>query len=186
MRSIGGSFLPGSEPRIIISGAAVIHTDEAWGLEVKNLKPETMRTLIKMARDIYPHDRLADRFYAVAMKSYDVKAGTDPQTRTTVEQGVAQLDALARKQHGVAYADVGWEADRVALLRQIERDEFFQNVRGGLSRVPLQPEGGVADVRLRGRIGFEGRLHQARFRRHRLAVGRAEKRGGIPWTQNST
>ena len=31
---------------LIISGAAVIHTDEAWGLEVKNLKPETMRAAI--------------------------------------------------------------------------------------------------------------------------------------------
>ena len=139
---------------LIISGAAVIHTEEAWGLEVKNLKPETMRTLIKTARDIYPHDRLADRFYAVAMKSYDVKAGTDPQTKTTVEQGVAQLDALARKQHGVAYVDVGWEADRVALLR------------------------------LRGRIGLEGRLHQTRFRRHRLAIG-ADKTRAIPWTRNT-
>jgi hypothetical protein len=117
---------------LIISGAAVIHMDEAWGLEVKNLQPETMRTLIKTARDIYPHDRLADRFYAVAMKSYDVKAGTDPQTKTTVEQGIAQLDALARNRHGIAYVDVGWEADRVALLRQMEREPFFQNVRSGL------------------------------------------------------
>ena len=117
---------------LIISGAAVIHTDEAWGLEVKNLQPETMRTLIKMARDIYPHDRLADRFYAVAMKSYEVKAGTDPQNKTTVEQGVAQLDALARKQHGVAYADIGWEADRAALLRQMQGEPFFQNVRSGM------------------------------------------------------
>jgi hypothetical protein len=117
---------------LIISGTAVIHTNEAWGVEVKNLKPETMRTLIKMARDIYPHDRVADRFYAIAMKSYDAKAGTDPQTKTTVEQGVAQLDALARKQHGVAYAEVGWEADRVALLRQMQGEPFFQNVRGGL------------------------------------------------------
>jgi hypothetical protein len=117
---------------LIISGTAVIHTNEAWGVEVKNLKPETMRTLIKMARDIYPHDRVADRFYAIAMKSYDAKAGSDPQTKTTVEQGVAQLDALARKQHGVAYIDVGWEAERVALLRQMQGEAFFQNVRGGL------------------------------------------------------
>src|SRR4030095_15392951 len=113
---------------IIISGTAVIHTDEAWGLDVKNLKPETMRTLIKTARDIYPHDRLADRFYAVAMKSYDVKAGTDPRDKTRVERGVAVLGAPARKQRGVAYVDVGWEADRVALLRQMEREPFFQNV----------------------------------------------------------
>src|SRR5215475_7992964 len=111
---------------LIISGAAVIHPDEAWGLEVKNLQPETMRTLIKVARDIYPHDRLADRFYAVAMKSYDVKSGTDPQIKTMIEQGVARLDELARKQHGAAYVDVGWESERVALLRQIEGEPFFQ------------------------------------------------------------
>ena len=117
---------------LIISGAAVIHVDEAWGLEVKNLKPEAMRTLIKMARDIYPHDRVADRFYAVAMKSYDVKSGTDPQTKTMVEQGVARLDELARKEHGVAYVDVGWESNRVALLRQMEGEPFFQSVRSGL------------------------------------------------------
>ena len=81
---------------IIISGAAVIHTGEAWGLEVKNLKPETMRTLIKTARDIYPHDRLADRFYAVAMKSYDVKAGTDPQTKGPVNCSWTGLDSAVR------------------------------------------------------------------------------------------
>src|SRR6266853_3533362 len=105
---------------LIISGAAVIHTNEAWGLEVKNLKPETMRTLIKTARDIYPHDRLADRFYAVAMKSYDEKAGSDAATRAMLETGGSTLDELARKKHGVAYADVDWEAERVALLHLIE------------------------------------------------------------------
>ncbi len=35
---------------LVISGAAVMHPGEAWGLEVKNLKPETMRTLIKTRR----------------------------------------------------------------------------------------------------------------------------------------
>jgi hypothetical protein len=126
-------FLTGiSTAALVISGAAVIHTNEAWGLEVKNLQPEAMRTLIKMARDIYPHDRVADRFYAVAMKSYDVKAGTDPQIKTMVEQGVGRLDELARKQYGLAYNDVGWESERAALLRQIETEPFFQNVRSGL------------------------------------------------------
>ena len=124
-------FLAGSAA-LVISGAALIHTGEAWGLEVKNLKPETMRTLIKMARDIYPHDRLADRFYAVAMKSYDDKAGSDPATKMLVETNIAGLDELARRAHGVPYADVGWEAERVALLRHIERGDFFQAVRGGL------------------------------------------------------
>ena len=123
-------FLAGSAA-LVISGAALIHTGEAWGLEVKNLKPETMRTLIKMARDIYPHDRLADRFYAIAMKSYDDKA-SDPKVRSLIETYVVDLDDMARRRHGVPYADVGWEGQRVALLRRTERDEFFQTARGGL------------------------------------------------------
>jgi hypothetical protein len=125
-------FLAGVSTALIISGAALIHPAEAWGLEVKNLTPETMRTLIKMARDIYPHDRLADRFYAVAMKGYDEKAGSDAATKAMLETGVSTLDELARKKHGVAYADVDWEAERVALLHLIENDKFFQTVRGGL------------------------------------------------------
>jgi hypothetical protein len=49
-----------------------------------------------------------------------------------IEKGVATLDDLARGKHGTGYADVGWEAERVALLRQIETSPFFQTVRGGL------------------------------------------------------
>ena len=37
-----------------------------------------MKTLILVARDIYPHDKVPDRFYAVAMKSYDDKAAGNP------------------------------------------------------------------------------------------------------------
>ena len=34
----------------------------------RTLKPEAMRTLIKMARDIFPHDRIADKFYAARLQ----------------------------------------------------------------------------------------------------------------------
>ena len=37
-----------------------------------------MKTLIQMSRDIYPHDRIPDRFYAIAAKPFDEKL---PQTR---------------------------------------------------------------------------------------------------------
>jgi hypothetical protein len=117
---------------LVISGAAVMHPGEAWGLEVKNLKPETMRTLIKVARDIYPHDRVADRFYAVAVKGYDEKAGSDAATKQLVETGVAAIDDLAQKKHGVPYAAVGWEAERVKLLRQVEDGALFQKLKGDM------------------------------------------------------
>lgn len=122
----------GAAGALMVSGAAVLNPREAWGLEVTALKPETMRTLIVMARDVYPHDRVPDRFYAVAMKPYETDAANDPALKALVEEGVVTLDTLAKANYGVAYADVGWEDQRVALLREIEDSAFFQKVRGGL------------------------------------------------------
>jgi len=116
----------------MISAGAIINPLEAWGLEMKALKPETMQTLIQMARDIYPHDRIADRFYAVALKEYDTKSASDAALKSLVEEGIAKLDQLAKERHGTRYVDVGWESERVAILREIEKDPFFQKVRGGL------------------------------------------------------
>ena len=128
------SFLGGvaGATAIFVSGSAIIHPIEAWGLEAAALKPESMLTLVKMARDVYPHDRLADRFYALAVKDYDGKAAKDGKVKTMLEDGIAGLDAAAKKKHGVNYAAVGWEIERVKLLTAIEGSAFFQTVRGGL------------------------------------------------------
>ncbi len=104
----------------------------AWALSVEHLQPETMQTLVQLARDIYPHDRLADKYYAGAVEGYDEQAGDDADLKALIEDGVAALDALAGAQHGTRYVGIGWESDRVALLRQIEGGAFFQKVRGGL------------------------------------------------------
>ena len=50
---------------LLVGASWVTGRSAAWALEVTALKPGTMATLVQMARDIYPHDRLADRFYAL-------------------------------------------------------------------------------------------------------------------------
>jgi hypothetical protein len=117
---------------LVLTASAVIHPLEAWGLETKGLAPETIYTLIQAARDIYPHDKVPDRFYAVAVKDYDTKSATDPKIKSLIEDGVARLNAAAKSAHGTSYVEVGWEEDRVAILRQIEATPFFQTLRGGL------------------------------------------------------
>ena len=117
---------------ILVSGGAILCPREAWGYETKALAPDTMRSLIRVSRDIYPHDRLADRFYALAMKAQDEKAAADAALKELYEAGMAKLDKLAKAKHDAPYAEVGWEADRVRLLHEIEADPFFQAVRGGL------------------------------------------------------
>ena len=117
---------------ITISGASLINPGEAWGMEVKNLNPASMRTLIQMARDIYPHDSFGDRIYALALKGHDDASGKDAALKALLEDGVALLNTKAKAKHGMSYTDVGWEADRVEILKGIEGDAFFQKVRGGL------------------------------------------------------
>lgn len=98
-----------------------------WALEVEHLTPETMATLIQMARDIYPHDQISDAYYAIAVKGYDT---TD--AAASIEAGVAALNDAAKAIGYARYIDIGWERDRVDLLRRIEDSAFFQQIRGGL------------------------------------------------------
>jgi len=114
---------------LVISGSAVISPENAWGLETAALKPETMATLIQMARDIYPHDQVPDKYYAIAVKSHDEAAAKDPAHKELIENGIADLD---KKSGEGGYRGLGWEEQRVAVLQKIEATPFFQTIRGGL------------------------------------------------------
>ena len=50
-------------------------------------------SLVRAARDTYPHDFLADRYYVTAVQSLDTKASTNQALRGLLEDGCAQLDA---------------------------------------------------------------------------------------------
>ncbi len=112
---------------LAIGANFVCAPDAAWALEVTHLRPETMATLITMARDIYPHDRLADSYYAAAVRGYDTS-----EAAAAIEEGIAAMDAAARDAGHASYAAIPWEIDRVAILRSMEDTPFFQTIRGGL------------------------------------------------------
>jgi len=114
---------------LIIAGQTVICPQAAWGVEATALKPETIATMILLARDIYPHDQLADRFYAIAVKGQDTLAGQKPEHKKLIEDGIADLD---KRSGAGGYRGLGWEDARVAILRDIEQTPFFQAVRGDL------------------------------------------------------
>lgn len=114
---------------LVVTGSAVISPQHAWGMEPSALKPDTMATLIQMARDVYPHDHVADRFYAIAMKAQDTQAAGDAAHKDLIEKGIADLDASAGDG---GYRELGWEEERVKLLQAIETTPFFQAVRGGM------------------------------------------------------
>ena len=99
----------------------------AWAMETKHVSPKQMATLIRMARDVYPHNHIPDEFYARAMKGYDSE-----DSKASVSEGVMTLDKLAQEKGYADYLSASWEDDRVEMLKSIEDSSFFQTVRGNL------------------------------------------------------
>lgn len=128
-------FLKGAvatAPAVAIATSTGLGIADAWADEAGTLTPATMKTLLKMARDIYPHDFLGDSYYITAIKPWDDKAAKDPAIKSLISDGVTRLDQEANDRHKMPYVQVAWENDRVALLQQIEQSAFFQKIRGDL------------------------------------------------------
>ncbi|UPK34066.1 gluconate 2-dehydrogenase subunit 3 family protein [Bradyrhizobium sp. 186] len=119
-------------PTVAIAASVGLSIEDAWAEESTALAPSTMKTLVKVARDIYPHDFLGDVYYINAIKPWDGKAAKDPAVKTLLEEGVGRLDQDAQGRHNVAYINVPWEADRIVLLQGIEQSDFFKKIRSDL------------------------------------------------------
>jgi hypothetical protein len=128
-------FLQGAAsavPVVAVAASAGIGIEDAWAADATTLTPATLKTLVKVARDIYPHDFLVDGYYITAIKPWDGKAAKDPAVKAMLEDGVRRLDQDAKDRHKATYLQVPWEADRVALLQGIEQTDFFKSVRSDL------------------------------------------------------
>jgi hypothetical protein len=127
-------FLKGTAaavPAAAIAGAG-ISPQAAWAADAKALSPHAMATLVKMSRDIFPHDHIADSFYIAAVQPWDEKAAGNAEFRAMLEDGVTRLDADSQDSMGAKYLAVAWEADRVRLLQGIQHTPFFKKTRGDL------------------------------------------------------
>jgi hypothetical protein len=113
-------------------GATLIDPRGAWAMSLTALKPETARTLVQMARDIYPHDQLGEAYYAKAIEPYDAQVAKDPALLKLLTDGAAKLDQAAAAAGAKSYADLGDEAPRLTILRSMEATPFFAKVRGDL------------------------------------------------------
>jgi len=122
----------------------------AWAMSLTALSPETARTLIQAARDIYPHDRLAESFYAKAIEPYDGAAAKDASVKDLLTNGAKDLDSRAQAKGAKSYADLASEADRIAILKSVSTTPFFQKIRGDMiTALYNQPE-------VWAKFGYEG------------------------------
>lgn len=84
------------------------------------------QTLLIMAKDIYPHEIVENKYY---QKIVDDLA---QQEKTLIGEGVAMLDKLSTEKLGQPFMNVGYEPDRIRILRSIEENPFFIKVRTAL------------------------------------------------------
>lgn len=88
--------------------------------------PALPEGLLRMGRDIYPHDHLNDLHYAKPLAELVTK---QPELIT---DGLRELQASAKRRHGQPFEALSAENDRVALLREIETKPFFRATRSAL------------------------------------------------------
>jgi hypothetical protein len=100
----------------------------ADAVQAAGLSLEESRALLKFTRDLFPHDRLDDSFYAKAIAPLQNEAAKDPATRKLLSSGIAQLNAATRAAAGKLYAEV---SDESVAIKEIESGAFFTKVYTG-------------------------------------------------------
>ena len=76
-----------------LAGGILMASDGAWALQLSALDAHSGQTLLMMARDIYPHDKIADKYYAMVIEGLDGGAGKSDGDKALLEDGVAELQA---------------------------------------------------------------------------------------------
>jgi hypothetical protein len=115
---------------VLSTGALLAMPAETWAQALGALDAGEAKTLLRMTRDVYPHDTLSDAIYQKVVASLDGAAQKDAGTATLLSDGLKDLNAAARRAFKKDYAAVAKESDRVGLLQAIESTPFFQKVRG--------------------------------------------------------
>jgi hypothetical protein len=110
------------------SGTVLADAQAPPGTGPAELQPDEIRTLLKFTRDLFPHDRLEDSYYAKAIAPLQEEAAKDPSSRRLLAGGIAQLNRLAIAADGKPYAHVPDEKSRAAVIKQIEGSAFFTKV----------------------------------------------------------
>ena len=109
----------------VASGAVLVAPDGAWALQLSALDEHTAKTLLKMSRQIYPHDTLADMYYAGVVEALDGEAKGNKDVAKLLSEGVAELDRAM----GVKWLELS-DGNQLATLTAIQDGGFFQKVRG--------------------------------------------------------
>jgi hypothetical protein len=129
------SFLKGGTATALgltIAGNMVLGKSSAWAASFDNLGGGNAATLIQMARDIYPHDHLADKYYAKVIEGYNAAAAKDAKLKSMIQAELKKINDAAKKKYGSEYKNINRELERVDILKANTSSPLFGKLRGDL------------------------------------------------------
>ena len=88
---------------LTVMGPMVIGKNNAWSATFKTIGANDAATLIQIARDTYPHDFLADRFYAKVIEGVEAQAGKDKAFKSMVGKELKKINSAAKKKYKTNY-----------------------------------------------------------------------------------
>lgn len=102
---------------------ALLSPSRTWAVDMANLTRHEGQVLLRLTRNIYPHDTLEDAVYALVVKDLDGSA-SDLALHQLLSNGVTQLDARANGDW------LGAEEEIQSMhVRAIAGNAFFEKVR---------------------------------------------------------
>lgn len=128
----------------------IVGPGSVWALEMRSFSAAQGDTLLRLLRDIFPHDNLADVYYANALAPLDDVAATEDAARSMLVAGFADLDRRAVIAGGQSFFELSSEAARIGIIEAIENTAFFSTVHG-TCQIPFYNQADLWPA-----FGFEG------------------------------
>jgi len=144
------NFLSASVGAVAITAISPLASGQGLAETLKSIPADAFPMLVKMARDIYPHDRLPDIHYELAVQTIDGQVSFDETKKNILADGAKDLDAASIHLKNRSYLAIENEADRVEVLKSVENTPFFRVMQSGLVTALYNQQG------LWKKFGYEG------------------------------
>lgn len=113
---------------------------KAWAAGLKNLTPGQGETLLRIARDLFPSQDLADSSYTVCVDPYDV-AASDPQAKADVLDALKTVEGASRRIANTTYVQISDDDERVRLAKMLADGRWMRGFKQSVGAcLDAQPE----------------------------------------------
>lgn len=103
---------------IALPASSAAEGSDAWAAGLKNLTPEQGKTLLRIARDLFQHQELADSSYTQCIDPYDAKAG-DPKEKAAMDDMMQSISDAARRMGYKTLLEIRDDDERVRISRML-------------------------------------------------------------------